>query len=101
VIDTGSAQKSCSDAVQKMASATLAAPPRATNYDTEVLKETLIHPCVNYVEYHCCEMRQLEHERIYAGMGLAPDWYIVGLQHDSVRSVLGFELISSSSSSKP
>ena len=58
-------------------------------------------PCVNDVEYHCCEMRQLEHERIYAGMGLAPDWYIVGLQHDSVRSVLGFELISSSSSSRP
>ena len=33
-------------------------------------------PCVNDVEYHSCEMRQLEHERIYMGSGQAPEWYV-------------------------
>ena len=48
-------------------------------------------PCPNDVEYQCCEMRQLEHERDYAGGGGAAKWYRQGIQTAAFRGALGWD----------
>jgi len=91
VIDTGSAQKSCSDAVQKMASATLAAPPRAPIYDTEVLEETLIHQKKEYkniyIFMYACDLMP-NSSILYSKIATSHQYFFLSKIHTDLHIVI-------------